>query len=70
MRKFDLNSEIDADGFMKKEVFNSIYSTYTVNKTIDKDYVMFDHDHPTLIKNLEYSTLKFSEAESNSKTFL
>ncbi len=53
-KDIDLNREIDADGFMKKEVFNSIYSTYTINKTIDKDYVMFDHDHPTLIKNLEY----------------
>ena len=53
-KDIDLNAEIDADGFVKKSVFNDVFSTYTVNKTIDKDYVMFDHDHPTRIQNLEY----------------
>ena len=53
-KDIDLNAEIDADGFVKKSVFNDVYSKYTINKTIDKDYVMFDHDHPTQIKNLEY----------------
>lgn len=51
---FELNNEIDVGGFVKKSVFDDAFSTYTVNRTIDKDYVMFDHDHPTRIKNLEY----------------
>lgn len=53
-KDIDLNAEIDVGGFVKKSVFNDVYGSYTVNKTIDKDYVMFDHDNPTQIKNLEY----------------
>ena len=53
-KDIDLNDEIYGEGFVKKSVFNDVYGSYQVNKTIDRDYVMFDFEHQTRIKNLEY----------------
>lgn len=53
-KDIDLNAEIDGEGFVKKSVFNNVFSSYQVNKTIDRDYVFFDFDHQTRIKSLEY----------------
>ena len=53
-KDFDLNSEIDMEGFVSKSVFNNVFGSYQLNKTMNKNYVHFDHDHPTRISNLKY----------------
>ena len=54
-KDFDLNAEIDMEGFVSKNVFDNKFSSMQLNiQSMDRDYVHFDHAHPTRISNLKY----------------
>lgn len=54
-KDFDLNSEIDMEGFVSKNVFDSKFSSMSLNiESMNRDYVHFDNAHPTRISNLKY----------------
>ncbi len=54
-KDFDLNAEIDMEGFVSKNVFDSKFSSMSLNiESMNKDYVHFDNAHPTRISNLKY----------------
>ena len=54
-KDFDLNNEIDMEGFVSKNVFDSKFSSMQLNiQSMDRDYVHFDNAHPTRISNLKY----------------
>ena len=51
---FDLNEEVEAAGFVKKDVFNAVYSALNLSEELDKDYIFFRDQLQTPIKNIEY----------------
>ena len=69
-KDIDLNSEIDMEGFVTKNVFNNVYGSYQLNKTIDRDYVFFPHDNPTRISNLKYFGTYLNETIMHDIVFI
>ena len=69
-KDFDLNSEIDMEGFVSKNVFDNVFASYQLNKTMDRDYVHFPHEYPTKISNLKYFGTYLNETIMHDIVFI
>lgn len=51
---FDLNDEINNEGFLTKESFNSTFGSLTLNREVTANYVRFDNEHLIPMKYLDF----------------
>lgn len=53
-KDFDLNADTNVGGFVSKSTYNSVFSGYTSNLEVTKNYLLFDHNDRLPIKYVSY----------------